>query len=99
MTDEAVSSWRFDIHKCILRNCERLVELCVVKLHDDWFPLLDLLAMVLNPANKFHLYNGSRPSEFNLKQYILQQTEQKAQSDKNEPGDVNVETTGIFQDE
>ena len=82
MTDEAVSSWRFDIHKCILRNCERLVELCVVKLHDDWFPLLDLLAMVLNPANKFHLYNGSRPSEFNLKQYIVQQqAEQKASAD------------------
>ena len=82
MTDEAVSSWRFDIHKCILRNCERLVELCVVKLHDDWFPLLDLFAMVLNPANKFHLYNGSRPSEFNLKQYILQQqAEQKASAD------------------
>ena len=95
MTDEAVSSWRFDIHKCILRNCERLVELCVVKLHDDWFPLLDLLAMVLNPANKFHLYNGSRPSEFNLKQYIQQQSEQKAQSDKPEAGDGSVENTGI----
>ena len=87
MTDEAVSSWRFDIHKCILRNCERLVELCVVKLHDDWFPLLDLLAMVLNPANKFHLYNGSRPSEFNLKQYILQQAEQKAEREPREEGD------------
>ena len=95
MTDEAVSSWRFDIHKCILRNCERLVELCVVKLHDDWFPLLDLLAMVLNPANKFHLYNGSRPSEFNLKQYIQQQSEQKAQSDKPEAGDGSLENTGI----
>ena len=91
MTDEAVSSWRFDIHKCILKNCERLVELCVVKLQDDWFPLLDLLAMVLNPANKFHLYNGSRPSEFNLKQYILQQSEQKIQSDRNETGDGDTE--------
>ena len=94
MTDEAVSSWRFDIHKCILRNCERLVELCVVKLHDDWFPLLDLLAMVLNPANKFHLYNGSRPSEFNLKQYILQQAEQKAESEPREGGD-GASTEGL----
>ena len=42
-------------------------ELCVVKLHDEFFPLLDLLAMVLNPANKFHCYNASRPSEFKLR--------------------------------
>ena len=95
MTDEAVSSWRFDIHKCILRNCERLVELCVVKLHDDWFPLLDLLAMVLNPVNKFHLYNGSRPSEFNLKQYILQQAEQKGDGDnKSEGTETSSESLG-----
>ena len=94
MTDEAVSSWRFDIHKCILKNCERLVELCVVKLQDDWFPLLDLLAMVLNPTNKFHLYNGSRPSEFNLKQYIIQQSEQKVQSDRSETGDGDIENIG-----
>ncbi len=66
MTDEAVSSWRFDIHKCILRNCERLIELCVLKLQDDWFPLLDLLAMVLNPTNKFHIYNASRPCELQV---------------------------------
>ena len=96
MTDEAVSSWRFDIHKCILKNCERLVELCVVKLQDDWFPLLDLLAMVLNPTNKFHLYNGSRPSEFNLKQYIIQQSEQRVQSDRSETGDGDIENIGKF---
>ena len=66
MTDEAVSSWRLDIHKCILRNCEKLIELCVIKLDDEWFPLLDLLALVLNPANKFHIYNASRPAEFYL---------------------------------
>ena len=66
MTDEAVSSWRLDIHKCILRNCEKLIELCVIKLEDEWFPLLDLLALVLNPANKFHIYNASRANEFFL---------------------------------
>ncbi|KAL3226071.1 hypothetical protein MRX96_004514 [Rhipicephalus microplus] len=49
--------------RCIMKNCERLVELCVTKLHQDWFPLLDLLAMVLNPHNKFHSYNGTRPSD------------------------------------
>ena len=63
MTDEAVSNWRQDIHKCILKNCERLIELCVLKIFDDWFPTLELLAMVLNPANKFHVYNASRQSE------------------------------------
>ncbi|KAJ9591429.1 hypothetical protein L9F63_002035 [Diploptera punctata] len=63
LTDDAVNSWKFNIHHCILQNCERLVELCVVKLNQDWFPLLDLLAMVFNPNNKFHTFNGSRPSE------------------------------------
>ena len=57
-------------HKRILKylNCRLVLfsELCVVKLHDEFFPLLDLLAMVLNPANKFHCYNASRPSEFKL---------------------------------
>lgn len=66
MTDEAVSSWRLDIHKCILRNCEKLIELCVIKLEDEWFPILDLLALVLNPANKFHVCNASRANEFFL---------------------------------
>ena len=64
MTDEAVSSWRLDIHRCILRNCERLIELCVLKLDDDWFPQLDLLALVLNPSNKFHMYNANKHAEF-----------------------------------
>jgi len=63
MTDEAVSSWRFDIHKCILKNCERLVELVCTKIQDDWFPLLDLLALIFNPNNKFHVYNSSRACE------------------------------------
>ncbi|MCL4118407.1 UNVERIFIED_CONTAM: hypothetical protein GTU68_037863 [Idotea baltica] len=63
LTDEAVNSWKFEIHKCILKNCEKLLELVVVKLPHDWFPLLDLLAMVLNPSSKFHSFNSSRPCE------------------------------------
>ncbi|KAK6195512.1 hypothetical protein SNE40_000926 [Patella caerulea] len=63
LTDEAVSGWKYDIHRCILKNAEKLIELCVVKLSQDWFPLLELLAMVLNPQCKFHLYNGTRPSD------------------------------------
>lgn len=35
----------------------------MAKLSQDWFPLLELLAMALNPHCKFHLYNGTRPSE------------------------------------
>ncbi|CAG0904361.1 unnamed protein product, partial [Cyprideis torosa] len=50
--------------KCILSNSEKLVELCVLKLEDDNFQLLDLLALVLNPACKFHVFNSSRNSRF-----------------------------------
>lgn len=39
------------------------MELCVAKLSQDWFPLLELLAMATNPHCKFHIYNGTRPSE------------------------------------
>uniref|UniRef100_A0A671Q4F9 ubiquitinyl hydrolase 1 n=1 Tax=Sinocyclocheilus anshuiensis TaxID=1608454 RepID=A0A671Q4F9_9TELE len=63
LTDEAVSGWKFEIHRCIISNTQRLVELCVVKLAQDWFPLLELLYMATNPHCKFHIYNGTRPSE------------------------------------
>lgn len=63
LTDEAVSGWKFEIHRCIINNTHRLIELCVAKLSQDWFPLLELLAMALNPHCKFHIYNSSRPSE------------------------------------
>ncbi|XP_066267004.1 ubiquitin carboxyl-terminal hydrolase 9X-like isoform X4 [Branchiostoma lanceolatum] len=63
LTDDAVSGWKFEIHRCIFKNAEKLIELCVSKLSQDWFPLLDLLAMALNPHCKFHIYNGTRPSE------------------------------------
>ncbi|KAG8178428.1 hypothetical protein JTE90_019137 [Oedothorax gibbosus] len=63
LTDEAVSGWKFEIHRCIMKNCEHLVELCVLKLKEDCLPLLELLAMVLNPNSKFHTFNGTRPSE------------------------------------
>lgn len=49
--------------RCIINNTHRLVELCVAKLSQDWFPLLELLAMATNPHCKFHIYNGTRPSE------------------------------------
>uniref|UniRef100_A0A2K5QGA4 ubiquitinyl hydrolase 1 n=1 Tax=Cebus imitator TaxID=2715852 RepID=A0A2K5QGA4_CEBIM len=63
LMDEAVSGWKFEIHRCIINNTHRLVELCVAKLSQDWFPLLELLAMALNPHCKFHIYNGTHPCE------------------------------------
>lgn len=63
LTDEAVSGWKFEIHRCIMKNCEHLIDLCVLKLNQDCLPLLELLAMVLNPNSKFHSFNGTRPSE------------------------------------
>lgn len=53
----------FSWQRCIINNAHRLVELCVTKLSQDWFPLLELLAMATNPHCKFHIYNGTRPSE------------------------------------
>lgn len=35
----------------------------MAKLSQDWFPLLELLSMALNPHCKFHIYNGTRPCE------------------------------------
>lgn len=52
LTDDAVTSWKPSIHNCIKSNCEKLIELCVLKLHEDWFPLLELLTMVFDPNNK-----------------------------------------------
>ena len=34
----------------------KLIELCVLKLDHDWFPLLDLLAIVLNPMSRYQRY-------------------------------------------
>jgi hypothetical protein len=63
LTDDAVSSWKPEIHKCILKNSERLVDLLVIKLDQDNIPLLDLMGILYNPANKFHTYNSGRQPE------------------------------------
>ncbi|XP_022249069.1 probable ubiquitin carboxyl-terminal hydrolase FAF-X [Limulus polyphemus] len=63
LTDEAMSGWKFEIHRCIMKNTERLIELCVTKLNQDWFPLLDMLAVALSPNSKFHTFNATRSSE------------------------------------
>lgn len=53
LTDEALTSWKPNIHMFIFENCKLLVKLCVTKLAHDWYPLLDLLAILFNPNNKY----------------------------------------------
>lgn len=53
MTDEAVGGWKYNIHQCIYDNCLRFIEICALKISEDWLPLLELLALVLNPCNKY----------------------------------------------
>ncbi len=52
LTDEAVNTWKYDIYKHIYNNTLKAIELCTLKLLDDWFPLLELLAMIFNPHCK-----------------------------------------------
>lgn len=40
------------LQRDIYNNSKLLVELCVSKLDQDWFVLLELLAIVFNPASK-----------------------------------------------
>ncbi|KAI5714812.1 hypothetical protein M8J77_005865 [Diaphorina citri] len=62
LTDDAVHSWKYNIHNCIYNNCQKLLELIVLKLGQDVFPLLDILTMVFNPCNKFHTFNSNQQS-------------------------------------
>ena len=70
LCDDAVTCWKSEIHKCIFRNCKHLIELCALKLlNDDCLTMLELLAIVFNPNNKFHTYNANEttfPSNFLL---------------------------------
>jgi ubiquitin carboxyl-terminal hydrolase 9/24 len=63
MMDDAVTSWKPEIHQYIYDSCLKLIELCVAKLADDWFPLLELLSMIFNGNNKFHQVNNSEPAK------------------------------------
>lgn len=70
LCDDAVTCWKPEIHKCIFRNCKRLIELCALKLQNDddcLITILELLAIVFNPNNKFHSHNANEtafPAEF-----------------------------------
>lgn len=60
LTDEAVNSWKYNIHFCILNTCGKLLQLCALHMQRDNASLLDLLAIVLDPDNKFNTFNISR---------------------------------------
>ena len=53
LTDEAVNTWKYDIYKHIYNNTLKAIELCSLKMLDDWFPLLELLAVIFNPNCKY----------------------------------------------
>lgn len=63
LTDEAVNTWKPNIQNCILLSCGKLLQLCALHMKRDNPFLLDLLSVVLDPENKFHIFNASRQAE------------------------------------
>lgn len=63
LTDEAVNSWKYNIHHCILMTCGKLLHLIAIHMHRDNPYLLDLLSIVLDPNNKFNTFNAARQPE------------------------------------
>ncbi|XP_055592891.1 probable ubiquitin carboxyl-terminal hydrolase FAF isoform X2 [Uranotaenia lowii] len=66
LTDEAVTSWKYNIHHCILISCSKLLHLIALHMQKDNPYLLNLLAVVLDPENKFHTQNATRQQELHL---------------------------------
>lgn len=63
LTDEAVNSWKLNIHNNILMLCGKLLHLCALHMKVDNVVLLDLLAIALDAENKFHTHNAARQTE------------------------------------
>ncbi|XP_023293279.2 probable ubiquitin carboxyl-terminal hydrolase FAF isoform X1 [Lucilia cuprina] len=63
LTDEAVNSWKYNIHHCILISCGKLLHLIAIHMTRDNPYLLDLLAIVFDPDNKFNTFNAARQTE------------------------------------
>nr|AAF01346.1 fat facets short isoform [Drosophila melanogaster]AAF01347.1 fat facets short isoform [Drosophila melanogaster] len=71
LTDEAVNSWKNNIHHCILVSCGKLLHLIAIHMQRDNPYLLDLLAIVFDPENKFNTFNaGRQPDCFAAPDYI-----------------------------
>lgn len=63
LTDEAVNSWKYTIHHCILISCGKLLHLIAIHMTRDNPYLLDLLALVFDPENKYNTFNAARQPE------------------------------------
>lgn len=71
LNDEAVSSWKINIHNNILLLSGKLIQLCALNMDKDIPYLLELLSIVFDPDNKFHTHNAnsnSKQSELYLQQ-------------------------------
>lgn len=88
LTDEAVNSWKYNIHHCILNTCGKFMQLCALHMNRDNPYLLDLLVTVLDPENKFNTFNMSRQSE----QFTIASAVAVAEA-KNPDVDVAINTT------
>lgn len=58
LSDDAVSSWKINIHNNILILCGKLLQLCALHMKADNSYLLELLNIVFDPENKFHSHNA-----------------------------------------
>lgn len=85
LTDEAVSSWKYNIHHCILMSCSKLLHLISLHMKRDNYHLLKLLSVVFDPDNKFHTHNASRPQELHLAQADTEHIVQGSQIYANAP--------------
>jgi len=63
LTDDAVNSWKLNIHNNILILCGKLLHLVALHMKHDNPCMLDLLAIVFDAENKFHTHNATRQSE------------------------------------
>jgi len=64
LCDDAVNGWKYDIQSCIYKNVLMLIRLCVLKLPDDCFPVLEALGFIMNPDCRFHIINNNARSEY-----------------------------------
>ncbi|CAF3243283.1 unnamed protein product [Rotaria sp. Silwood2] len=62
--DDAVQSWKYDIYVAIYKNAMKFIELCVLKIDDDCFPLLDILSFIMNPLARYHQANNNRSCSY-----------------------------------
>lgn len=77
LNDDAVSSWKINIHNNILLLCGKLLQLCALHMNSDMACLLELLTIVFEPENKFHTHNIAKQYELFLVQESVHSDESK----------------------